>query len=52
MRPHRHQVQLPILKGELDILDIDSKIWIQRLLNPANPLWKDLILYRFNLIYT
>ena len=56
MRPPRHIAQLPIWKGRLGILNIDTqqnslKIkWIQRLLNPTNAVWKDLILHRLNLI--
>ena len=56
MQPPRHIAQLSIWKGRLGILNIDTqqnslKIkWIQRLLNPTNAVWKDLILYRLNLI--
>ena len=56
MRPPRHIAQLPIWKGRLGILNIDTqqkslKIkWIQRLLNPTNAVWKDLILHRLTLI--
>ena len=56
MQPPRHIAQLPIWKGRLGILNIDTqqnslKIkWIQRLLNPTNAAWKDLILHRLNLI--
>ena len=55
-RSPRHIAQLFIWKGRLGILNIDTqqnslKIkWIQRLLNPTNAVWKDLILYRLNLI--
>ena len=51
MRPPRNLVQLSILKGGLGILDIDIQLnslktkWIQRLLNPTNAFWKDLMLY-------
>ena len=40
----------------LGILDIETQLnslkikWIQRLLNPTNALWKNLMLYQFNLI--
>ena len=56
IRPPRHLIQLPIWKGRLGILDIDTQLnslkikWIQRLLHPATALWKDLMLYRLNLI--
>ena len=56
IRPPRHLIQLPIWKGGLGILDIDTQLnslkikWIQRLLHPATALWKDLMLYRLNLI--
>ena len=55
-RPPRHLIQLPIWKGGLGILDIDNQLnslkikWIQRLFHPTNALWKDLMLYRLNLI--
>ena len=51
MRPPRHLIQLFTWKGGLDILDVDTQLsslktkWIQRPLNPANALWKDLMLY-------
>ena len=54
--PPRHLAQLPIWKGGLGILDIDTQLnslkikWTQRLLDPTNALWKDLMLYRLNLI--
>ena len=50
------RAQLPIWKDGLGILDIDTQLnslkikWIQRLFNPTNALWKDLMLYRLNLI--
>ena len=56
IRPPRHLAQLPISKGGLGILDIDTQLnslnikWIQKLLVPTNALWKDLMLYRLNLI--
>ena len=56
IRPPRHLVQLPIWKGGLGIVDIDTQLnylkikWIQRLFHPTNALWKDLMLYRLNLI--
>ena len=40
----------------LGILDIETQLnslkikWIQRLLNPTNALWKNLMLYQLNLI--
>ena len=43
--------QLSIWRGGLGILDIDTQLnyikikWIQRLLNPTNALWKDIMLY-------
>ena len=51
MRPPRHLIQLSTWNGGLGILDIDTQLnslktkWIQRLLNPTNALWKDLMLY-------
>ena len=48
--------QFSIWLGGLNMLNIDTQLnskkikWIQRLLNPTNVLWKDLILYRLNLI--
>ena len=48
--------QLSIWRGGLGILDKDTQLnslkrkWIQRLLNPTNALWKELMLYRLNLI--
>ena len=56
MRPYRNPVQLSTWKGRLGILDIDTQLnslktkWIQRLLNPFNAFWKDLMLYWLNLI--
>ena len=44
------------MRSELVILDIDMKLncikikWIQRLLNPTNVLWKDLMLHQLKLI--
>ena len=55
IRPPRHLVQLPIWKGRLGILDIDTQLnslknkWIQRLLNSNNALRKNLMLYQLNL---
>ena len=49
-RPPRYLAQLSIWRGALGILEIDTQLnslktqWIQRLLNPTNALWKDLIL--------
>ena len=43
--------QLSIWRGGLGILDIDTQLnyikikWIQRLLNPTNALWRDIMLY-------
>ena len=57
IHPPGHLVQLPIWKGGLGgIVDIDTQLnylkikWIQRLFHPTNALWKDLMLYRLNLI--
>ena len=50
IRPPRHLAQLSIWIGGLGILDIDTQLnslkikLIQRLLNPTNAIWKDLIL--------
>ena len=47
-----HLPQLSIWRSGLSILEIDTQLnsikikWIQRLLNPTNALWKDLILYQ------
>ena len=55
IRPPRHLFQLPIWKGGLGILDIDTQLnslkikWIQRLLNSNSALWKNLMEYRLNL---
>ena len=52
----RQLAQLPIWKGGLGILEIDTQLnslkvkWIQRLLHQTNALWKDLMLYWLNLI--
>ena len=49
--PPRHLAQLPIWKGRLGILDIDTQLdsmkikWIQRLFHPTHALWKDLMLH-------
>ena len=54
--PPRCLVQLSISASGLGILDIETQLnslkikWIQRLLNSNNSLWKNLILYQFNLI--
>ena len=56
IRPPRHLAQLSIWIGRLGILDIKTQLnslkikFIQRLLNPTNALWKDLMQYRLNLI--
>ena len=50
IQPPKHLGQLSILKGGLGILDIDAPLKSQRLLNLNNALWKDLMLYRLNLI--
>ena len=48
--------QLSIWRGGLGILDKDTQLnslkrkWIQRLLNPTNALWKNLMLYKLILI--
>ena len=55
-RPPRHLAQLSIWTIGLDILDIKTQLnsfkikWIQKLLNPINALWKNLMLYQLNLI--
>ena len=55
-RPPRHLAQLSIWTIGLDILDIETQLnsfkikWIQKLLNPINALWKNLMLYQLNLI--
>ena len=56
IRPPRHLAQLSIWKGGLGILEMGTQLnslkikWIQKLLNPTNALWKDLMLYRLKLI--
>ena len=56
IHPPRHLLQLPIWKGWLGILNLDTQLnslkvkWIQRLLHPTNALWKDLMLLRLNSI--
>ena len=51
MRRPSHLIQLSTWKGGLGILDMGTQLnslkikWIQRLLNPTNALWKDLMLY-------
>ena len=51
MRPLRHLVQLSTWEARLRVLDIDTQLnslkttRIQRLLNPTNSFWKDLMLY-------
>ena len=57
IRPPRYLAQISIWMIGLGILDIDTQLnspkikWIQRLLNPTNALWKNLImLYQLNLI--
>ena len=53
---YRRLIKLPIWKGGLGILDIDTQLnslkikWVQRLFHPTNVLWKDLILYQLKLI--
>ena len=55
IRPPRHLVQLPIWRGGLGVLDIDTQLnalrikWIRRLFSSHDALWKDLMLYRLNL---
>ena len=57
MRPPRHPALLPIWKGGLGILDVDTQLnslkikWIQRLFHPTNALWKNFMLDRLNLIF-
>ena len=55
-RPFRRLIQLSISTSGLRLLDIETQLnslkikWIQRLLNPNNALWKNLMLYLFNVI--
>ena len=52
----RYLAQLSLWRVRLGILDIDIQLnyikikWIQRLLNPTNAIWKDLMLYWLKLI--
>ena len=52
----RHLVQLSIWRCGLGVSDIDTQLnslkikWLQKLLNPTHAVWKDLMLYRLNLI--
>ena len=54
--PLRRLIQLSISTSGLRLLDIETQLnslkikWIQRLLNPNNALWKNLMLYLFNII--
>ena len=54
-RPPWHLAQLSIWRGGTGFLDIDTQLkslnikWIQRLLNPTNAVWRDLMLYLLNL---
>ena len=54
--PFRRLIQLSISTSGLRLLDIETQLnslkikWIQRLLNPNNALWKNLMLYLFNVI--
>ena len=56
IRTPRHLAQLSIWISGPGILDIDTLFnclktkWIQRFLNPTNDLWKNLMLYQYNLI--
>ena len=55
-RPPRYITQLSIWSGGLGIIDMSTQsnsrkiIWIERLLNSTTALWKNLMLYRLNLI--
>ena len=50
IKPPRHLIHLSTWNGGQGILDIDTQLnslktkWVQRLLNPTNGLWKDLML--------
>ena len=56
MRIPRNLAQLSIWISGPGVLDIDTLFnplktkWIQRFLNPTNALWKNLMLYQYNLI--
>ena len=56
IQPPRYLAQISIWMIGLGILDIETQLnslkikWIQRLLNPTNALWKNLMLYQLNLI--
>ena len=56
IRPPRHLAQLSIWTIGLGILNMETQLnslkieWIQRLLNPTNALWKNLMLYQLKLI--
>ena len=56
IRPPRYLAQLSIWRGGVGILDTATHLkylkikWIQKLLNPTDALWKDLMLYRLKLI--
>ena len=56
IRLPRYLAQMSIWMIGLGILDIETQLnslkikWIQRLLNPTNALWKNLMLYQLNLI--
>ena len=56
IKPPKHLAQLSIWRDRLGILDIYTQLnyikikWIQRLSNPTNALWKDLMMYWLKLI--
>ena len=56
IRPPRYLAQISIWMIGLGILDIETQLnslkikWIQRLLNPTNTLWKNIMLHQLNLI--
>ena len=56
IRPPRYLAQISIWMIGLGILDVQTQVnslkikWIQRLLNPTNAVWKNLMLYQLNLI--
>ena len=56
MLPPRYLAHISIWMIGLGILDIETQLkslkikWIQRSLNPTNALWKNLMLYQFNII--
>ena len=56
MQPPRYLAQIVVWMIRLGILDIETQLnflkikWIQKLVNPTNALWRNLMLYQLNLV--